>query len=432
MSSKYYLLFFILLGFGFQSHSQSTEPRGCAIEHLYTQELHSVLKPGSAEFESWMQKVAAWESDKAIQDNDEIYYIPVVIHVLHFGEAVGTGRNLSQARAQSQIDIMNNDFGKLSGTMGFNSHPSGADTRIRFCLAAIDPNGQPTTGVVRVLGTKPSYDFLNDNALIKNASIWDVNRYLNLWSVKIAGDSYIGYAQYPFLDSIPMPQPIPDVLPDGVVIDYRVFGDVPPGESGPFGSYNKGRTATHETGHYLGLIHIWGDGLSCSDNATDYCDDTPKQASYTSGCPTSVASCQTGVPAMFQNYLDYTNDACMNIFTYDQKRRMRIVMRNAPRRKTLFTTPTQCGVSAVSIIQKTILLEASPNPASDQIFIANADFSSTNSVVLFDASGKNWKVTSTKEATGIRIQTAALPSGLYWAEMSLTNGKVARAKFVKL
>lgn len=401
--------------------------RGCGVTEIFG--THTEGLPGSATYEQWLQKAAAQEISKSIQDNNEIYYIPVVVHVVHFGEAEGTDRNLSVARVQSQIDILNNDFGKLPGTPGFNSHIAGADTRIRFCLAAVGPNGEATSGIVRVQGSKPSFDFTADNALIKS-SLWDPNRYLNIWTCKIAGDNYIGYAQYPFLDSIPMPLPIPDVQPDGVVIDYRVFGDVPAGQSGPFPAYNKGRTATHEIGHYLGLIHIWGDGFSCADGASDFCDDTPPQGTYTSGCPSSVNSCQTGVPAMFQNYMDYTNDVCMNIYTNDQKRRMRIVMRNAPRRKTLFTTPTQCGVSSVSRSLNAIDFELFPVPASQELWVNDNPTSPGVYWEITDVLGRKAEINTTKIGDKNLFLLEALPQGNYLLTKIFADGSRAQSWFV--
>lgn len=321
----------------------------CATPLLHRNHPLKSYAPGSPAFEKWLKKAEEAERAARITDNDQVYSIPVVVHVLHFGEPTGTGRNLSAERIQSQIDILNQDFGRLAGTPGFNSHPAGADTRIRFCLATTDPQGNATSGIVRINANQDGFNFQTDNLLLKNLSLWDETRYLNIWTCKILGDNYIGYAQYPFIepawaDSLPMTQPIPDVLPDGVVSDYRVFGVVPTGESGPFPSYNRGRTVTHEVGHYLGLIHIWGDGTTCSDNATDFCADTPPQETYTSGCPQiPVGSCTPGIPRMQENYMDYTNDVCMRIFTADQKRRMRMVMRNCVRRKSILQLGVVCN-----------------------------------------------------------------------------------------
>jgi hypothetical protein len=311
----------------------------------------AAYRAGGRFFEQVFNKLSK-DSEKSFnEDNGELYYLPVVVHVLHNGEPEGTGRNLSLARIQSQLTILNQDYGRIAGSPGFNSNPVGADSRIRFCLATRDPNGNPTTGVIRVNTGIDAFDLFTQNVQLKSYSNWDPEKYLNIWVCKLLGN-YIGYAQYPYIqptmaDSLPMVPNVENVQPDGVVIEYRVFGNVPPGESGPYPAYNKGRTATHEIGHYLGLLHIWGDGSSCVENKTDFCSDTPPQATYTSGCPTSVNSCIAGVPAMKENYLDYTNDACMNIFTLEQRKRMRLVLRNCIRRKTVIQNPAACGLTSI-------------------------------------------------------------------------------------
>ncbi|HPI10689.1 MAG TPA: hypothetical protein PLK63_06605, partial [Catalimonadaceae bacterium] len=154
----------------------------CANPDVYKGTKAAGYSAGSKVFEEWISKVERKEIAKAVQDNDEIYTIPVVVHVLHNGEAEGTGRNLSNARVQSQIDILNNDYSRAVGTPGFNSHASGADTRIRFCLATVDPNGASTNGIVRVNANREGFDFLSDNTLLKGLSIWNPAKYLNVWT----------------------------------------------------------------------------------------------------------------------------------------------------------------------------------------------------------------------------------------------------------
>ena len=305
------VLFFLFI---YQESVFCQNERPCANPQVYRNSKIRDFSAGGKYFEDWISKVERQEIARTAADNDEIYALPVVIHIIHNGEQIGEGRNLSQERINEQMIILNNDYGKVAGTPGFNTHPAGVDTRIRFCLATTDPNGQPSNGIVRIQATQESFDFTNENTLFKNLSFWDPNKYLNIWVVKFTGDQYIGYAQYPFIqalwaDSLAFPLPVPDVQPDGVVIEYRVFGNVPTGQSGPFASYNKGRTVTHEIGHYLGLLHTWGDGFGCTDpNGTDYCEDTPKQGEFTAGCPTTRQSCVQGTPVMKENYLDYTND----------------------------------------------------------------------------------------------------------------------------
>lgn len=428
--------------------AQQAEKEHCGVPAIFKNSAFKEFMPGGRHFENWLaRKQEEEQSDKSTADNDEIYTIPVVVHVLHNGEAVGTDRNLSDARVISQINILNNDFGRLPNTPGFNTHPAGADTRIRFCLASVDPQGQPTNGINRVNTNRDGFNFLSDNTVLKGFGTWDTDKYLNVWVCKILGNQYIGYAQYPYIpagmsDSLPMVG-VTDVLPDGVVADYRVFGDVPAGQSGPFPSYNKGRTISHEIGHYLGLIHIWADASSCSDPAnTDFCDDTPKQETFTSGCPSAVlASCTTGVPRMKENYMDYTNDACMNIFTNDQKRRMRMVLRNCIRRKSLLTSPViPCSANTdtqpVFPENKKIKCYYLNNSELTNILVVEApDKSTISEMVIFDFTGKAVPFRTlndeSKAPIKAQIQLTGLACGVYFIRITTSNGQKYTTRFAR-
>lgn len=432
------LPFLGLLCFELQAQSGSNLPkkaegkepgrRTCASEDLHRRSPKRTIYSGGEEFEAWLKKMENAEETKSVQA-DEIYTIPVVFHILSFGEPIDSGRNINDSRAIEQIEILNNDFGKLAGTPGFNTHPAGADTRIRFCRAGFDPNGLPTTGIVRVTTTQANFDYSADNTIIKGYSLWDPNRYLNVWVCSLK-DSFLGYAQYPYTDSLQFNGQA-DVQPDGIVIDYRAFGNVPPGKGYP--SYNKGRTATHEIGHYLGLLHTWGDVQLCSQNGTDFCDDTPQQANYTSGCPTTIPlSCDGVHPNMQENYLDYTNDRCMNIFTNDQKRRMRIVMRNAPRRKTLSATPTLCGLSEIQAFVLKKNWELFPNPSIDEITLKNNMEAPLGRIEIRDLTGKLCFTVLAASEIEKTISVNQLLPGWYIASVSSTDGKISHRKFAKL
>lgn len=400
---------------------------------------HSPYQAGGKAFEEAMRSMAKADEKSVQADGDSIYYIPVVVHVLHTGEPEGTGKNLSLARIQSQIDILNQDYGRQAGSPGFNTHPAGADTRIRFCLATQDPNGNSSNGIVRVNTGVDAFDLFTQNAQLKGYSLWNPEKYLNIWTCKLL-NSYIGYAQYPMIsplwaDSLPMVPNPEDVQPDGVVIEYRVFGNVPAGESGPYTAYNQGRTASHEIGHYLGLLHIWGDGTSCADNKTDYCSDTPPQATYTSGCP-SVApvSCTSGTPAMMENYLDYTNDACMNIFTQEQKKRMRMVLRNCIRRKTVKSTNSACGISSVdpterSPVKPGISLKVGREESWVEVSPLNMEI---REIRMFDVCGRTisrQQPSVNYAAYPSRMSTAGLAPGAYFLQVSDGEGIRRMASF---
>lgn len=270
--------------------------------------------------------------------------IPVIVHVVHNGEAVGTGRNISAAQVQAQLITLNEDFRRLPGTRGFNNNPVGADIEIEFCLATVDRQGQTMAepGIDRINGNRASWDRDEIEGVLKPSSYWDPDKYFNIWVVDFtSAERLLGYAQFPSQSSLPG---IPTASPastDGVVVTYRSFGNA---EKGNFpvlqAPYNLGRTLTHETGHWLGLRHIWGDA-NCGD---DFCGDTPPQASESRGCQVGRISC--GGANMVQNYMDYSDDGCFNIFTIDQKARMRAVMEVSPRRNSLLTSNV-CGTLVV-------------------------------------------------------------------------------------
>jgi hypothetical protein len=264
--------------------------------------------------------------------------IPVVFHVIYRTAT----ENISDAQIMSQLTILNADFRKLNTDWLNTPVPFqglAADCEIQFCLAQQDPNGNPTTGIKRVLTSVTS--FSSNNAMKYTAQggsdIWDRNRYLNIWVCNLGG-GLLGYAQFPGGAA----------ATDGIVINHTATGNV---GTAAF-PFNKGRTATHEVGHWLNLFHIWGDdGTGC--NGSDQVNDTPNQGGSNYGCPTfPKVSCSNGVNGdLFMNYMDYTDDACMYMFTNGQKARMDVLFAAGGSRAALLTsngctppTPVLCGV----------------------------------------------------------------------------------------
>lgn len=293
-------------------------------------------KENQSDFENWIQsRLTAKRLQKhhsmSLLSEEIVYTIPIVVHIIHNGEPIGQGSNVSMDRVLSQIAVLNEDFrrrNKDTTNTPAAFRPSAADTRIAFVLAQRDPEGLPTDGVTRTKGSKESYS-LSDNWLLKSHSYWPAEDYLNLWVAPLSGQ-YLGFAQFPQSDTEPgLEDASAYRLTDGVVITHEYFGI-----NEAASPVSKGRTATHEIGHFLGLKHIWGDG-GC--NQDDYCEDTPNADSPNYGCPSGeVFSC--GNSNMFQNYMDYTEDACMNLFTYNQMERMHIVLQNSPRRSSLIVS----------------------------------------------------------------------------------------------
>jgi len=244
--------------------------------------------------------------------------IPVVVHVLYNNDS----ENLSTQQIQSQIDALNRDYRSKNDAALIPEpfRPANTDTLIQFALAVRDPNGKPTTGVTRKRTSIKEfpYDQFDEEATAKldklikfdefGHSAWPHDGYLNLWTCSIGG-GLLGYAQFPGGPT----------ATDGVVILNTAFGSV--GLAAP--PFSLGRTAVHEVGHWLNLLHIWGDdGQGCT--GSDNIGDTPNQAGSNSGKPKFPhATCQNGpFGDMFMNYMDYVDDDAMFMFTRGQLARM--------------------------------------------------------------------------------------------------------------
>ncbi|SEM19047.1 Por secretion system C-terminal sorting domain-containing protein [Chryseobacterium taichungense] len=292
------------------------------------------------QFEAWIKPfIEKAKTEKSMNGN--IVTIPVVVHVIHGGQAYGSAPNIVDEQVISQITVMNQDYRKLTGTPGFNSSAVGADVEIEFALAKVDPQGNPTNGIDRVKMCQSTFKRDAIEAFVKPETIWDPTQYMNMWSVAFASPNtnLLGYAQFPDGSNLQGLNPVGGIAStDGVVANFATFGSSDFDTNGTFimgAPYDKGRTMTHEVGHFLGLRHIWGD-TTCG---TDYCSDTPVHQTSNGGCPTHPKSNTCGTTdEMFENYMDYTNDSCMNIFTNDQKARITAVMNNSPRRASLKTS----------------------------------------------------------------------------------------------
>jgi hypothetical protein len=310
------------------------------MQHLYKK--HAV---DPLQVEKWLEKRKLAQALQNAKQQNGNYQIPVVVHIIHNGEPVGTGVNISDEQIISQINVLNKDF-RRENTDATNTptlfQPVASGMGIEFILARQDPDGVLTDGIVRKQGTRGVWGSTPQiEAELKSQSFWPSEDYLNIWVTNLSG-TLLGYAQFPFT-TLPGLEGEPNIAAtDGVVIDYEVFGS---DDDGPFfldPQFNKGRTVTHEVGHFFGLRHIWGDDKSSLDNCigSDFVDDTPNQAIDTGGCPTHPqVSC--GQTNMFQNYMDYTDDVCMNLFTAGQVQRMQLILDDptVPRRNSLLTSP---------------------------------------------------------------------------------------------
>lgn len=259
--------------------------------------------------------------------------IPVVVHVVHNQDV----QNISDEQIRSQIDVLNQDFGRTNSDRFDTPAHFGrlaVNSKISFQLASQDPYGNPTNGITRTRSNQGLFSPSNNGvkySTMGGMDAWDTKSYLNIWVCKL-GAGMLGYAQFPGGGPIEA---------DGVVIDYKFFGTMGTVRA-PF---DQGRTCTHEVGHWLNLKHIWGDGPCETD---DFVADTPPVADAHYGCMHSAKACDGG-PAMVSNFMDYTDDACMNLFTFGQAERMRALF--APggfRRQMLFTKGLESNIPLVA------------------------------------------------------------------------------------
>ncbi|MBY0434337.1 MAG: zinc metalloprotease [Cyclobacteriaceae bacterium] len=237
-------------------------------------------------------------------ENDSILYIPVVVHVVYRTAM----QNISDEQIFSQINVLNEDFNRKNADSILTLpvfRPVAANCKIVFFLARNDDTGSTTSGITRTITSHGP--FADDDLHFSNRGgkdAWNTKRFLNVWVADMT-DRVFGYGNPPGTSP----------ATDGVVVDFQYFGTTGTVTT-PF---NKGRTATHEVGHWLGLKHPWGNAGGCSDD--DGIIDTPSQFGPSTGCNLNRVSC--GALNMVQNFMDESDDACMNIFTKGQKKVMR-------------------------------------------------------------------------------------------------------------
>ena len=341
---------------------------------------------------------------------DAVIRIPVVVHVVYKNAA----DNISDEQVRSQIDALNRDFRrKNSDTINTPERfrAIAADVQIEFYLATADPKGRPTSGIVR-----KKTDILNfhNNDKIKfsaqgGSDAWDSKSYLNIWVGRLISGA--GYSSVPGSDP----------ARDGIVINTSAFGTINIG-----GNYNMGRTAAHETGHWLGLKHIWGDA-QCGD---DGIIDTPQQSWYTQNCPGGFrSSCENGALGdMYMNYMDYTADACTNLFTLGQKAKMRTAFASGGPRESLLSSK---GLNEPWLMETPgTNTEASfsfyPNPANNELNIKFGAESLGKTVSVLNMNGTVVLSVQVKSIVQ-KINLSNLKTGVYFVKM---DG--GAQKFIKL
>ena len=316
-----------------------------------------------------------------IKNNDH-YIVPVVFHVIHEGGS----ENISFDQINDQMRILNEDFARLNpdttNTPAIFAQNAG-DTNIEFRLAKIDPDGNCTQGVTRTFSNLTNGARNNVKELIQ----WDPTRYMNVWVVKSIenfsedGNIVLGFAQFPN-------QLSSDPETDGIVIRHNYCGSIESASS------NYGRTLTHEAGHWLNLRHIWGDA-DCGD---DNIDDTPtgQEPNYnacTGNFPYNVGGCSASsgqtitqsFGEMFMNYMDYSEDYCMNMFSLGQGSRMRSAL--SQYRNTLIS---ESNLVATGTNDNYVIVECAPITEFD----ADYTFGCKGDGIEFESNSYNASSTS--------------------------------------
>ncbi len=308
---KFKSVLFLLLSFIFLPAFSQTPPCG-TMQHLQQAiQENPLLKVKMQEIDDLVLQRLANMQNQSGAEQTSVITIPVVFHVVYHG----SNQNISNAQLMSQLDVLNEDYRRLNADTIHTPaqyQSIASDPHIEFCLAMRDPNNMPTSGITRTYTQTIEFN-TNDNVKFNSSgghNAWPAKDYLNIWICKLGG-GILGYAQFPGMS--------PNT--DGIVLDYRTVGRPP---ANPFGgAKNFGRTATHEVGHWLNLRHIWGDGPCGVDDGVN---DTPESDAPNYGCPVLHVSCGSG--DMVQNYMDYTDDNCMNLFTQGQVNRMRDALDN--------------------------------------------------------------------------------------------------------
>jgi hypothetical protein len=451
---KTYLLFLLLSYYTNAGHAQQA-PLDCGTE-----------SPGLEWEHAFQQLIVQTQARLQAADySPALYTIPVVFHIVHGGQPVGTFPNLKQGQIQSQMTVLNQDlranaYNKSNyppnafvqyaanqqipaANLDENGRIKIADFQIEFCLATTDAQGNPMAepGIDRInyltkgwpnptqFGTQATMKAYLDNT-VKPQSIWDVTRYLNVWITdKSTALTYSGVSSGPPLSGLPDLPNTATASTDGIWCFAKVLGS---SQLFPAGDYISpvvdGRTMTHEVGHYLGLRHIWGD-TACGN---DFCNDTPPAAGSNSGSPTyphdpgACASPTNNNPdgEMFMNFMDYTMGPAKYMFTTDQMIRAHTAMQFSPFRKQLGTHGVCAPVTGAPEPDPLQALVLYPNPTTGDVRL-HLEGHTILSVLVFNHLGA---LQHTADAAA--FSTASFSPGVYFVVVRTDRGVYA-GKLVK-
>ena len=361
------------------------------------------LSPADIEQRNFhLQQVESFLASYPVMDRNPVT-IPVVFHVVYRNE----GENISDEQIISQLEVLNEDFRKMNieqDDIPFAFRFRATDMELNFVLADTDPDGQTSTGITRTftevdnIGSK----FLNNRRSICYDDLgghdaWCPEQYLNIWVGAL--ESGLGQSSFPGIG------PLEE---DGIRIIPEVVGTI--GTVEP--PYHSGRTLTHEIGHFFDLLHLWDD---CDDEGDGIEDTPPQESSYLNQCPSS-AQLTCGTLDMYMNFMNYTDDACMSMFTHGQKDRLWAVLNTT---RSSFMNEDNCGlISNISSSSEVPNIQVFPNPTSDFLYI-NPINSKIDRLVLIDLHGKVCKKLNVQTVNNYAlIDLTDFVDGIYYLQIS--------------
>jgi hypothetical protein len=416
--AKYLVVLFFIVN-GLQMFSQ----KRCSMEEYVNRQVSEdiSLKDKLAQVDAFISaRTNSQGSAQRIMGIPETIAIPVVFHVLYHTKE----ENIDKASLALLIEALNRDFNKRnSDTSNTPSvfKPYATSMGFEFKLATMDPQGRGTAGVVKKY--TPVLYWMSDDKMKFSASYgddaWDSKSYLNIWICTMK--DVMGYSTFPGMDP----------LKDGVVLStkdiFNTHGTTP--------GINDLRTVVHEVGHWVDLYHIWGEDY-CGD---DKVDDTPKQGSYTPGCPSGTrVTCSNGPTGdMYMNFMDFTDDVCMNMFTIGQRKRARTIFETGgPRNSILYSKGLNVSMIETAALPdfypKWYYAQVYPNPAVTSIKVY-FDYDGRwigKKLQILDMSGR----VVLNKTIGSKIETidvSRLNAGVYFIRAE-KDGEKLSTKFIKL
>jgi hypothetical protein len=367
---------------------------------------------------------------------DTIYTIPVVFHILYNNAT----ENLHDSLVFNQLEVLNQDFSRLNPDTGntrsiFKSRAG--STRFKFVLAANDPSGNPTTGIIRKTTTRSFFSSASNNIKIAaqgGSRAWNPAKYLNVWVGDLDDQNpstglLLGYAYPPFgHPNWPSSIWVADTM-QGVVLHYQIFGRNNPRATGALAASRKGRVAIHEFGHYFGLRHIWGDPPFFTPGCAvdDYLYDTPNQGSRSNfNCNFGANTCtdpKDDLPDMVENYMDYSSEPCQNMFTRQQIQVMRNVIKDYRDSLPIKVEVVEKMRIFDTVVYNEVKIFARNSNQTAVVEVTNEELLNTLTLSVYDAAGRVMMADVPVDRNEMIFSTVRFAPGVYVFQLRRVDSK---------